>query len=1265
MKTIRKTTVALFVGMMFMITGIMMTAGTFGQGSRTVADAQTYQSVQTFSGGLDLGTATDPFLIGDLATLRARLLSHANIPGTHFSLTNDIDLFATSVQWVSIPNFAAGSVFNGNGFALNRFTQTAGTGNRGMFDNFNGTMKNVNFTNVNLNGGSLAGVITGRMNIPAGVSVLIDNVRLVSGSMGQTTGHSGRTGGFIGSLGSSGTTVTNRASLTITNSSNTLSLVRGGNCTGGFIGIVGDSGNVANNMDITIRNSFHDGNLQNNSNIVAGIIAGYSSATNITTLIENVFVRGTFHASGSHVGGIVAFVSGTNMSLTIRNSFVDANMTSNSAPRGGIFGGGGSGTVIENSFFNSDRFNHQISAANAIAGGSVTAANMATSGTRNTTQMQSQAFVDQLNAGSDNWILGANGPELRVLAGGIFLTLDANSGQFADGETRLHKDWDIGHTFIGDELDAYQPTKIGYEFTGWNTFVDGSGVQLDIADLTASAINRTFFAQWKIKDFELVPFNEIDQSLTFRHDMINPNYIETITIYQDSGFARVYHTNIGANTHFAGWHVLRSGGDVTVASDWVNLGTGELINFATREYRLHFADIIDANFIYNFGYTDVNGEHSITFRALFAGNAPIEINIDAPTFAERHGSIRINGVNRAWGDTQFPHGTTSFQLEIIPNDFHILSSITVGGNPISIGTPNANGVWSVTVNPTQGNVQINFGLQSFNLFVGANHAGAFGGVSDITAQSIRLGDSIDGITIGSVTGYRLISPSAQNIRIWNVQTQRYDYDNAIDGEITLNITQEFLTNYLRHIGGGIYEIRVVAVFVRQFAIDVNNTNPDMGNTVLLVNGEVAPSGVTYFDEGSEITVLLQPNANAQINAVTRAQTTNHAQTEIRFALGDTTIITVGFELRQFAFTVQAMDTDGRFIDSSEITTGWTAPGTTNLINEGDTIEFSFAEVAGNEGLYRFRGWYVIRNGVPVSISNYAPTYVADVPNSNVTNFAFSTTFAQQFADGFNLRVIAKFEMVHSIEFDVTGPNNAGTFTAEILEFDGSSWIQSGTMVDITTGDTLPAGTRLLITASPNANFRLVSIDGLNAGEIVNADTLSVVIIVDGLRFITVNFAPRQFQITTAMTLRGNGTMQTGTMTVGYGDVIMLTFIPSSGFELSTWTINGRAISEFGNDIRIENNTVRIRINTNTIAFLEDNNFRINNEIATIMNSTFMFGMLTAAIAIPLIVLIITMMMLSNARKKKQYAELQAKRQQGAVMMGQSEALKKLREDINK
>ena len=1273
MKNLKKTSVALFVGMMFMLVGVLTLIGAPQEKKTYVADGQ--QAIQGFSGP-GIGTQADPFRIGDLTTLRQRLTTHAHIAGTHFELTNNIDLFEGGANWIPFASFARDSVFNGNGFTLDRLTQS-GAGGRGMFGNFHGTMKNVNFTNVNLNGTGHAGVIAPQItgSIP-GVHILIENVNIISGSIGVTQRPS-QVGGFIGSMEATASgTAANRASFTIRNSSNTMTIMHGNSWMGGLLGL-----SWSTHIDINITDSFVDTEMRG-STIMGGIMAGTAGtgtpagSRNVT--IENVFVRGII-AGGTHTGGIMGYNDAPDH-IMIRNSFVSAAVTGSSTPRGGIYGGAwstsGVNVRIQNSFFNSDFFNAQITAATAIVGSGVAAVNFATSGTRTTIQMNTQAFVDLLNAGGTAWVLDpvSGRPELRAHTNRIFLSFCANGGVFTNGEVRIIGDWEADHIFTGAEIADLEPTRIGFTFAGWNTTADGTGQPFDITEVTASTVNRSIFAQWTHIPFTVVDFDQdnLGQSMHFHPGENTIGTMSTITINQPAGFARAYLASATVNDHFAGWLVLRNDwtGNKDDMENWVNLGIGSLYtggNAMPLEHRLQFyrdgSFLIDENFISNFGYIPNSGPATITFRALFTDQSPMTVTFDAQDAASRNfGSIRIDGISRPVNtSTQFAHNqTTAFLLEVIPNSFRTVQSITVGGIAISSGDISySNGVYSTSIVPTAGmNVVVYFDRQMFTLVVDANHAGAVtgGGIVGATTHSVGLGSSVTGTEIQSVEGFRLTSPSAQNIRIWNVLTQRYVYYNALDGQLATalaNLDENFFASYVDN-----GQIRVVAVFVRQFAVNITNDDPDLGNLVLLIDGSVAPTGVTNFDEGTEITILIQPNAGAQVDTISGnvdPSEINSARTEIRFALDGVRNISVGFVVRQFTLTVQAVDMDGRVIDSSEITTSHT-PGPLSLPLTNFNIGFNI-EIPG---LYAFRGWYVlIGNNPPLSIASYAPT-----PASNID---FNETFRSQFADGFNLRIIARFEMVHSVTFEVIQPAGVtgNTFTAEIMTFDGTDWVVDTSATIVSGVATVPAGTRLLITAVPNANFELLNnnIGGLNHGETVS--NLSVMIVVDGLRLITFNFVPRQFQITTTMTLRGSGTMQTGTMMVSYGDVIMLTFNPGSGFELNTWRINDQAISAFGNDIRIDGNTVRIRITANTITFLQDHNFTFNNQIETRMNSTFMFGMLAAAIAIPLIVLIITMMMLSNSRKRKQYAELQARRQQGAVMMGQSEALKKLRQDMNK
>ena len=85
------------------------------------------------------------------------------------------------------------------------------------------------------------------------------------------------------------------------------------------------------------------------------------------------------------------------------------------------------------------------------------------------------------------------------VATGISVTFDKNGGDTeADPNRRVQEQNPNGNHF---ELPSVQPTREGYEFTGWNTKADGTGAAFTAETEVKQSL--TVYAQWARKQTEI------------------------------------------------------------------------------------------------------------------------------------------------------------------------------------------------------------------------------------------------------------------------------------------------------------------------------------------------------------------------------------------------------------------------------------------------------------------------------------------------------------------------------------------------------------------------------------------------------------------------------------------------------------------------------------------------------------------------------------------------------------------------------------------
>ncbi len=270
---------------------------------------------QIFAGGS--GTVLDPYQISTVFHLN----NVKNFPNSNFSLQNDLSLTPSDYSdeeegWVPIgsESFPFTKTFAGNDFTISNLFI-----NRGLSDNIgffgyveNGTVSNLNLTNVNITGNNKVGGLVGYQK-DAGVEH--------STVTGSVTSINDRVGGLVG----------NQEGATVEHSMFSGS-VTGDFWVGGLIGFQGESSSTTNSSSDA---------LINGTGIIGGLIGN-----SVSSGIEQSFSTSEVHASGDHAGGLV----GINSASTITESYYAGEGVFGDINVGGLVGENESSSAISNSY---------------------------------------------------------------------------------------------------------------------------------------------------------------------------------------------------------------------------------------------------------------------------------------------------------------------------------------------------------------------------------------------------------------------------------------------------------------------------------------------------------------------------------------------------------------------------------------------------------------------------------------------------------------------------------------------------------------------------------------------------------------------------------------------------------------------------------------------------------------------------------------------------------------------------------------------------
>ncbi|MCL2586905.1 MAG: InlB B-repeat-containing protein [Firmicutes bacterium] len=1193
------------------------------------------------------GTELDPFLIGDATTLRSILLANAGTANRHFRLTADIYLPAGN--WAPIALFAQGSVFEGNNHRIvgMRFPAVS---NQGMFINFLGQMQNVTFENVMIGtataGATTSGIVASNINTgtASGLNIGLDNVHVRDGSIRGSQ----YVGGFFGSIVGVGNAAGTRNEIRVENSSVSDVVFNGGPQLGGLVGEIGLP-SAASNMNVTFRGTSFSGTMTAASNVNGGIFGGIRGGVNRNVVIEYSMVTGSLNMTGitNHNGGFIGHLNhGTNnVRVDIRNSLSTISSSGTHLLSGAIFGDVSLASCIANLFIHNTYFSTTAFPTNRAIGNmastlSIPAANVTTfpgntitahtALGRTAAQIADPSFVNILNQGTPGaamFIEGPNWPILRAAAGNI--TLDGNGGT-VNGYNTYDYQWDAGLTF--DDLPV--PSRTGNMFLGWSGIPTG-GTVMSGTDLVVQGSN--LFAQWQLIQYTLAfeDTSTVTQTTLFRIHTPTPNIPHfapvTFTPQFISGDMITFLNTPG--DHFVGWQVE------VEPNIWVDLGSGTATGGAGGT-----ENVLEASYFLNAEILSMlpvdSATLTVNIRALFQTIAPRPVSFISAQ--PGYGILLIDGQERAFGTTLNFSGdgpVQSITVEAIPHPFRQVTSlgwstsstgpwspitgpilVEVAGNPVYINAEFA--LVDVTLNVVS------------NIYLDGRDSEVFDGP---TTATVQLGDTFDGLTMQTVPGLaRVISNLHQNVRIG------YTYFNMQNGEISFDITEAFLAQHADDNN----TITVEALFVRQFAIDISLVNEELGQVAFTVTPEGGrPTWPLvlepYYDVGTEIRIAVQPDMNASIYEIDGLNTgeLNTAGNLITIVLIENrTNIVITFAHAAHNITVTARTTAGWVVTEEQ---GIKMNLSAASVSVNGTIAELNAEY--DDRLFAFQGWYTMKDG---ELEPIATALIPDLENPhNLDNFFFSSAFVASNTSGLHTEFVAVFLALNIVEIAVEGQ---GTVDGNVVTFDGTNWVATPNTSFSPPTRSFETATfvRLTPTAGNFYELTAANIQGPIHQRLANGD---IIVQVVGSILIEFNFTPQAVTLVVTEDIsNGIVTLSSTDNVVRVGDTLTISFTPNSLFQRTTFKV-------MGEDVAVVNNSATIQV---TQAWLyEANRDGLHIEVGTSINTVFMIGMIAMAVLVPLLVLGLLLIMLSNAKKKRQYAELQKKQQAGAIRMNQADIIK--------
>ena len=1252
--------------------------------------ARTQANVAIASSGVDgdgHGTEAEPFLVGTAATLRAVLSgSGTAVAPRHVFIINGFSYAGQTTIAGTINHI----VLNGNNHEI------TGVNNPIFSILANSTIRNFSFSG----SGNIAQTIQ---------STTLDNVHRMSGHIATgLTGVAG-TGVAVGGLAHQA------VNATILNSSNRGSVGRTASGTNG--GLIG----VADGDTLRISRSWNEGHITGNQFEVSGGLVGFFRGTGTganASFIEQSFnignvgsnrsagILGRFLASGvltiretyntgniinvpasnTIAAGIVAWAGSTGI-LNIETSFNTGTIQGSTSGGGsGIFAYRSGATINISNTFNIGPVQQGIAHHSDRTGVNITnsfvrtnSTNIVSGGQFRTEQQISDFFVDNLpsvfmrhpNDPNGHPVLINNNP---YSAQYHTVTFDPNGGTFGGLNGDLPISFDVrNETSMYDANETVvNPIRTGWTFLGW---AEVGGDVLQFADIENLTITEgiTYLARWETVTYAI----NIDNS---------GNIAEQIDTFATGGItSRTIGQQLTLNAQLSDDTFLGifAGFQVNNGTNWINLGTGVERPGIVGGYGLTVT--IDEDFINNFAQGT-----NFTFRAVYTegSTADLTVSITNPGF----GRVEIDNITRHDGNIIRYTQTGTVPVRITVPAHRTLVSVTPSGAGTTTAlVPNTTDtrleqIYTFTLNINTLNtlgLNIEFGTQQYNV----NITGITVNDDPVTLtpfpNQIGLGANFTPYTIEQIQDHRLVSPTSRNIRVYS-PTDGWVYFNATNGVIhnaTFNLTHggintAFLTRFADENG----DITIEVIFVKLFYFDVTVVGgTDLGDVRISVANrdgrvvlrptsisELTALATTPFEEDSTFTVTLLPNNNAAVGAAHRVlpwSLDTWGIAERTFTLDQNFLgsdaIQVSFE--EVGFSVHAAIRDA-FENELEFETGNVSLTVSDAnIANGDTLTIEIENFDNVPAAYELLGWKIV-NGDRIGgiatrdLSELGWEAIAGLSNLDGDIWRLEVDVDSELienwitADG-RLQIFAVFALRLSVNVDVNIAGS-GTYSTELLE---GLELEDGSFV---------GGSELRITFTPSAHFAFSGvIGGLTDadGEIENENgTYSIVIIVNGIREITINFERIQYTIIPNHNV-SNDSVATSTPSLSIGQPVTITFSPRAGFQVRSWSINGESIEALESRGLLtisSSNTVVLRPDE---AWLTQHGGRLACTIRTSLNRLILAGIIAAAILIPLLVVAIVMLVAANNKRKEDYAKALQKQKASEFGLNQSEFYKNLRE----
>lgn len=813
----------------------------------------------------------------------------------------------------------------------------------------------------------------------------------------------------------------------------------------------------------------------------------------------------------------------------------------------------------------------------------------------------------------------------------------------------------VGKQITLTETLVPRPSKPFSQFAGWKTF-NGERTYIygDLIDIQSEQLD--LYAVWQDQEYyiDIVDNrgNLVDSEgaiLTYKYITIGTTNKLAIPTLKDG-------------EEFVKWEVY-------------NPETNNFDEFSL-DGTVELSSKINQSFLQQYSFIDENGRVALKFQLITAGTTRM-VSVEFDANSTDLGRVLLNDESYVLGTNIYISQDTTFTLDILPRNYYKVSQIVVldqtskeiEGELYSI-TPEGKYVFTLPFEKADRfKVVISFEKIAYELSIKTKlntptgeeikdvelvSVAGVGQGAGLEGLTLVIGDTIKTISPIDVEGYRFVG-----FQIFNGN----NFASYANGAIA---TETFLNSFLHD-----NKVEIVAVFAiqKQLKITTNIQEGSFKAYISQPNGEKvqilnATSGV-FIDAGTTIIIEAYPEPSYTFVKFEEIETEFVNGTIANFVLNDDKDITLDFE--KYYYTISAHSID----DENNLITGIKdedvlVENNIDILVEGNrplneiTVGMRIVKIAFKKSTlpgprYVFDGWYFMVNGQLVKLSTIAPETITE--DNQISELIIDQNIVDNYVSNISdLILVARYKRIFAVEV-LTSHQERGTYKLYTVEDGKETEVTDGTR-NFTVGTVI----KIVPNVSNSNYYEFENFAGISDYDNVKSDSVTFVLNSD--RTITLNYLAKEFDIVVdAQTQNAKGSLTHTQGKFAVGDTIVLTFNAQSGYEVRQWIIydkTGKAYSadseELKNNITYKNNTLAIKIDE---WWVENFGLELDNEVKTMMNSTYLTVLTAGGIAIPVLLVGIILLIFMSNKKKAQLKLEQERAAQAQARIAQTEIIQNL------